>query len=72
MLLKIENLRFAEREEPQLRFVDTVNSDSNAPMLRVNLALGFAPVRAWSEWELASSETNSAPRERQALLSADG
>jgi GNAT superfamily N-acetyltransferase len=52
MLLKIENLRFARREEAALRFVDTVNADSNAPMLRVNLALGFAPVRAWGEWEL--------------------
>ena len=53
MLLKIENLRFAQREQPQLRFIDTVNSDSNAPMLRVNLALGFEPVRPWAEWELA-------------------
>jgi GNAT superfamily N-acetyltransferase len=52
-LLKIENLRFAQRGEPQLRFVDTVNSDSNAPMLRVNLALGFESVRPWAEWELA-------------------
>jgi GNAT superfamily N-acetyltransferase len=53
MLLKIENLRFAQREEPQLSFVDTMNTDSNAPMLRVNLALGFESVRAWGEWELA-------------------
>jgi RimJ/RimL family protein N-acetyltransferase len=53
MLLKIENLRFAQREQPQLRFIDTVNSDSNAPMLRVNLALGFETVRPWAEWELA-------------------
>jgi GNAT superfamily N-acetyltransferase len=53
MLLKIENLRFARREEPQLRYIDTVNADSNGPMLRVNLALGFEPVRSWAEWELA-------------------
>jgi RimJ/RimL family protein N-acetyltransferase len=52
LLLKIENLRFAVREEPQLRYVYTVNADSNAAMLRVNLALGFEPVRAWSEWQL--------------------
>lgn len=52
MLLKIANLRFAEANEPRLRYVDTVNADSNAPMLRVNLALGFQPVRAWAEWEL--------------------
>ena len=53
LLLKIENLRFAQREEPQLRYIHTVNSDSNAQMLRVNLALGFEPVRPWAEWELA-------------------
>jgi GNAT superfamily N-acetyltransferase len=52
MLLKIENLRFAQREEPQLRFIDTVNADSNAAMLRVNHALGFEAVRPWGEWEL--------------------
>ena len=45
-LLKIENLRFARREEPQLRYIHTVNSDSNAQMQRVNLALGFEPVRS--------------------------
>lgn len=53
LLLKIENLRFAQRAEAQLRFVHTVNADSNEAMLRVNLALGFQPVRAWAEWELA-------------------
>jgi GNAT superfamily N-acetyltransferase len=52
MLLKIENLRFARREEPQLRFIDTVNADSNVAMLRVNHALGFEAVRPWGEWEL--------------------
>jgi GNAT superfamily N-acetyltransferase len=55
ILLKIENLRLAQREEPRLRFVDTANADSNAPMLRVNVALGFVPVRTWGEWELALS-----------------
>jgi GNAT superfamily N-acetyltransferase len=53
LLLKIENLRFAQREEPQLRFIDTVNADSNDAMLRVNHALGFEAVRPWGEWELA-------------------
>ena len=55
MLLKIENLRFAQRAEADLCFIDTVNSDSNAPMLQMNLALGFEPVRAWAEWELTLS-----------------
>jgi hypothetical protein len=32
--------------------IDTWNADSNAPMLRVNAAIGFQPVRRGSEWEL--------------------
>jgi GNAT superfamily N-acetyltransferase len=55
LLLKLENLRFAQREEPQLRFVDTVTADSNEWMRRVNSALGFVPLRPWSEWELTLS-----------------
>jgi GNAT superfamily N-acetyltransferase len=52
MLLKVENLRLARRHEPAMRWVDTFNADSNAPMLRVNVAMGFRPVRRWSQWEL--------------------
>lgn len=52
MLLKIENLRHMQRHEPAVTKIETWNSDSNAPMLAVNLALGFAPVRSWAEWEL--------------------
>lgn len=51
-LLKITNLRFLLRHEPGVRRVDTWNADSNAPMLRVNMALGFQVVRQWAEWEL--------------------
>jgi GNAT superfamily N-acetyltransferase len=53
MLLKIENLRFAQREESALRFVDTVTANSNEWMRRVNEGLGFVPLRPWGEWELA-------------------
>lgn len=52
MLLKIRNLRFAQREAAHLRLVDTVTADSNEWMRRVNSALGFVPVRPWGEWEL--------------------
>ncbi|MEO7980326.1 MAG: GNAT family N-acetyltransferase [Sporichthyaceae bacterium] len=53
MLLKIENLAFLRAHEPALRTVDTWNADSNAHMLRVNLAMGFEVVRRWSEYEKA-------------------
>lgn len=52
MLLKIENLGHLRAHEPAVRVVDTWNAASNAPMLRVNLAMGFEVVRDWAEYEL--------------------
>jgi GNAT superfamily N-acetyltransferase len=55
MLVKVENLDHLRRHEPAVTMINTGNADSNAPMLRVNVALGFVPVRQWSEWELTVS-----------------
>ena len=52
LLLKVANLRHLRAHEPAVTTIDTWNADSNAPMLRVNLALGFQVVRQWAEWEL--------------------
>jgi hypothetical protein len=52
LLLKVANLRFLQQHEPAVTSVDTWNADSNAPMLQVNVAMGFRPVRQWAEWEL--------------------
>jgi GNAT superfamily N-acetyltransferase len=52
MLLKVANLRYLQKHEPAVTRVDTWNADSNAPMLRVNIAMGFQAVRQWAEWEL--------------------
>jgi GNAT superfamily N-acetyltransferase len=52
LLLKVANLRFLQQHEPAVTRVDTWNADSNAPMLKVNVAMGFRPVRQWAEWEL--------------------
>jgi len=52
LLVKVENLAHLRRHEPAVTVIHTGNADSNAPMLRVNVALGFVPVRRWSEWEL--------------------
>jgi GNAT superfamily N-acetyltransferase len=52
MLLKVANLRLLQQHEPAVTRIDTWNADSNAPMLRVNVAMGFQPVRQWAEWEL--------------------
>lgn len=51
---KIANLRQAVQHEPHLEAVHTWNADSNAPMLAVNVAMGFTPLREWGEWELAT------------------
>ena len=53
-LLKVSNLRQAVQHEPDLEAVHTWNADSNAPMLAVNVAMGFTPLREWGEWELAT------------------
>lgn len=53
LLLKLENLAFLRAHEPAVRTVDTWNADSNGPMLRVNLAMGFEVVRQWAEYERA-------------------
>jgi GNAT superfamily N-acetyltransferase len=52
MLLKLANIDHLRPYEPAARTIDTWNADSNAPMLRVNLAMGFEVVRQWSEYEL--------------------
>jgi GNAT superfamily N-acetyltransferase len=52
LLLKVANLRYLQEHEPAVTRVDTWNADSNAPMLQVNVAMGFQPVRQWAEWEL--------------------
>lgn len=53
-LLKVTNLRQAVEREPELDVIHTWNADSNAPMLAVNVAMGFIPLREWGEWELAT------------------
>jgi len=52
LLLKVANLRYLQLHEPAVTKVDTWNADSNAPMLKVNVDMGFQPVRQWAEWEL--------------------
>lgn len=44
MRLKIENLRQLRQERPDVEWVWTENAESNAPMRRVNVQLGFEPV----------------------------
>jgi len=51
LLVKAANLRALLDEMPGIRRVFTWNAGENAPMLRVNRALGFAPIGTLTEWQ---------------------
>jgi GNAT superfamily N-acetyltransferase len=51
LAVKVGNLRHARRLRPELRAIDTFNAAENAHMLRINEALGFRPVDAWTQWQ---------------------
>jgi mycothiol synthase len=63
--LKAAMLDRALRELPAARFVRTGNAESNAPMLAINVALGFKPYEATTIWqvetECAAAYINTRP-----------
>lgn len=38
-------------ERPGVEMIDTDNAESNDPMLAINVAMGFAPIRASTSWQ---------------------
>lgn len=50
--LKAEMLNKVLRERPQVEVIRTGNSDSNAPMLKINVDLGFRPYVSWTVWQV--------------------
>ncbi|MFC4639383.1 GNAT family N-acetyltransferase [Deinococcus hohokamensis] len=54
--LKAANLAALRAANPEARFVRTHNADSNAAMLAINEAMGFAPYYASTAWQLALGE----------------
>jgi GNAT superfamily N-acetyltransferase len=48
-LKAVNHLRLAD-ERPEVEWVQTWNAESNEPMLRINRALGFAPVQRFQNW----------------------
>jgi GNAT superfamily N-acetyltransferase len=51
LIVKLENLRRARAERPELTAIDTFNASSNQYMLAINVAMGFRPVDTWMEWQ---------------------
>jgi GNAT superfamily N-acetyltransferase len=49
--LKAANCLRLMEERPAVRFVDTWNAFSNAPMLGINIEMGFQLIRGYNEWQ---------------------
>jgi mycothiol synthase len=54
--LKAAMLDKVLRDRPQVQFVRTGNADSNAAMLKINLALGFKPFIADTIWQVETAQ----------------
>lgn len=50
--LKAHNALRLLRDRPDVEYIETWNAATNAPMLAINRAMGFAPVGLWQRWEL--------------------
>ena len=59
-LLKATNALRLLDEKPAVRYVDTWNAYSNAPMLGINIAMGFEVVKSLSEYQLRTETARAA------------
>ncbi|HUP87643.1 MAG TPA: GNAT family N-acetyltransferase [Acidimicrobiales bacterium] len=50
--LKASNCLRLLDEKPDVRYVDTWNAYSNAPMLGINIAMGFEVIKSFSEYQI--------------------
>jgi GNAT superfamily N-acetyltransferase len=51
LAMKLANLREVLAAEPQVRQVETLNAEQNAPMVAVNAQMGFAVVERVERWQ---------------------
>src|SRR5690606_32902553 len=51
LLLKTEMLRWLAEAEPEVRFLDTWNAESNTHMISINERLGYRVVSRYLEWQ---------------------
>lgn len=51
-------------ERPEVRRIDTWNAGSNRPMLAINVALGFRPVKHYGDWQISTDKLRDAVARR--------
>lgn len=54
--LKATMVEQVPREWPEVKFIRTGNANSNAPMLKINHAMGFRPYKDWTIWQVEVSK----------------
>ncbi|WP_110514468.1 GNAT family N-acetyltransferase [Herpetosiphon llansteffanensis] len=54
--LKAAMVDYIRHELPMVQFVRTTNANSNAPMLKINQALGFKPYLSQTMWQLSREQ----------------
>jgi hypothetical protein len=54
--LKAAMLEKIMRERPQVTHIHTGNNDSNAPMLKINFAMGFKPYASSAVWQVEADK----------------
>ncbi len=62
--LKAVNLLRLLDERPEVTRIDTWNAGSNRPMLAINIALGFRPVKHYGDWQISVDALRDAVAKR--------
>jgi mycothiol synthase len=57
--LKAEMMNKLLNERPEVEFVRTGNANSNAPMLKINIEMGFKPYTANTIWQVETEKVES-------------
>ena len=56
--LKAHNALRLLAQRPDVEYIETWNAVGNTPMLAINRAMGFQPIRLWQQWDLPASARN--------------